>query len=98
MGRRDNQQQNTQQLGRRDRTTQTSAPVAPTPAPSRGNFITNAPSNIAAFARGEIKTGDVVKRMPGVAKRGAIKTAETVAPALTNFVKTTGGIIGEGAA
>jgi hypothetical protein len=36
--------------------------------------------------------------MPGTAVRGSIKTADVVAPALSNFVKTTGGIIGEGLA
>lgn len=98
MGRRDNQQTNTQQLGRRDRT-QVAPATQPTPAPVKaGNFITNAPSNVGALFRGEVGVGDVAKRMPGVALRGAVKTAEVVTPALTNFTKTTGGIIGEGLA
>lgn len=97
MGRRDNQQQNTQVLGRRDRSTQadTVTQVA-APAQRRGNFVTDAPSNIAAFARGEVKTGDVLREMPGVFKRGTRKTLEAVFPGLTEFGVTTGTIFGEG--
>jgi len=97
MGRRDNQQQNTSQLGRRDRTTQSQTVTQPTPA-REGNFLTNAPSNLKMLARGDIKARDVVRNVPGVVKRGAVKTAEVVTPALTNFTKTTGGILGEGVA
>lgn len=98
MGRLDNQQENP--VGRLPRevvTAQREVDTVQSP-PSRGNFITNAPSNIGALFRGEISVGDVAREVPGVVKRGSIKTAETVTPALTNFVKTTGGIIGEGAA
>lgn len=97
MGRLDNQKTATSTTGGRLPKT-TTQPVAATKAPSQGNFITNAPSNIAALFRGDVGVGAVVKEMPGVALRGAVKTAETVAPALTNFTKTTGGIIGEGLA
>jgi hypothetical protein len=61
---------------------------------SQGNFITNAPSNIAALFRGEVTPGQVANEIPGT----LAKTAEFIAPATTKFVKTTGGILGEGLA
>ena len=98
MGRLDNQQTATSTTrGRLPKAEPTT--IQPTPqSTGPGNFITNAPSNIGMLFRGEIKAGDVARNVPGVVKRGAVKTAETVTPAITNFVKTTGGIIGEGAA
>ena len=65
------------------------------PAPT---FINERARDIKALTTGEVSIGDVASRIPGVAARGAKKTVETVLPAATNFVKTTGGIIGEGVA
>jgi hypothetical protein len=66
--------------------------------PRKGNFITKAPSNIAALFRGEVGVGDVAKRIPGTALRGTIGAARTFVPGISKFFETTGGIIGEGLA
>ena len=103
MGRRDNQQQNTGVLGRRQKVTDTatlgrreraSVAVAPEDRPqpqSRGNFITRAPESFAALRRGEITPVDVAREIPGTIKRGAIKTADVVLPGITEFTRITGG-------
>lgn len=92
MGRLDNQQQN--KVGRLPREVTTGQQAIETPTPRKGNFITNAPSNVAALFRGEVGLGAVAKEVPGT----LAKVADTVTPAASNFVRTTGGIIGEGLA
>ncbi len=98
MGRLDSQQQN-KPVGRLTRATTT-----PQATPQQGlatGFLAplrNAPSNIKALARGEFGVSDIIKEVPSVVGRNAVKAAETFTPAATNFIKTTGGIIGEGLA
>lgn len=70
----------------------------PLEEPRKKGFIRGAPENIRALRRGEISVKDVAREVPGVVRRGVIKAAETFVPAITNFFRTTGGILGEGLA
>jgi len=72
------------------------------PKPKQPTFVDKQKENIQALRTGEVKPMDVVKEVPRAVVKVGAKTggfiANTLVPAVKNFTKKTGSIIGEGLA
>lgn len=64
----------------------------------KAGFLSKSLESVKAAGRGEIKFKDFIEQVPKTATRQAVNVANVIAPAISNFVKTTGSIFGEGIA
>lgn len=79
---------------------QTETPISPEQpiTQKQPGIISKTADSLKAFAVGEVSPTEVIKGIPQAAKDVGVGFAKTFIPAVTNFVKTTGSIFGEGMA
>lgn len=73
------------------------APKPVVPPPDQG-FFERTSESFRGLMNNDFSLGDVAREIPGEAKRQVVGISNYVAPAITNFFKTTGSIFGEGLA
>lgn len=78
---------------------QTETTITPEQAPAeQPGFFSRTADSLKGLAKGEVKPMEVIKGIPEAAKDVGVGFAKTFLPAVSNFVKTTGSIFGEGMA